>query len=98
MGGWVAVVGADDDLELAEHPARLFLVCAQNERPPTRSPYRLKLLLNEVETKVQAGGNKLLDDGAVFLDAVAKTLVGHVEEGRQTPALTTAITWSHCAG
>jgi hypothetical protein len=56
-------------------------------------------LENEVETKkFRPSGHKLADHGAVFGDAVAKALVGHVEEGGEPLALTTAITWSHCAG
>ena len=43
---------------------------------------------NEVETKkFRPAGDELADHGAVFGDAVAEALVGHVEEGHQLARL-----------
>ena len=49
---------------------------------------------------VQASGHKLGDHGAVFGDAIAKTLVGHVQKGGQLARLNRGdrSTWSHWAG
>ena len=72
-------------LQLGQHARRFFL--ARADAPTGRRRARRrgeKLFENEVETKKSgAGVDELADHRAVFGDAVAEALVGHVEEGDQ---------------
>ena len=88
MRGWVAVVGADDDFQLAEYPASFFLVLAQHREAADAFAVQAEALGERGGDKeVHARGHELADYRAVLLDAVAKALVGHVEEGGEFAGL-----------
>ena len=84
VGRRVAVVGADHDLELAQHTAHFFLVFAHHaQRADTLTVQAEALAEAGGHKKQQAGVNKLANHGAVFLQAITKALVSHVKERHQ---------------
>ncbi len=88
MRGRVGVVGADHDLQLAQHAGGFFLVGAQHGQAAHALAVQAEALgEGGGNEEAQAGSHELLDHRAVFLDAVAEALVGHVEEGRQALGL-----------
>ena len=79
MNRRVAVVGADGDFQLAEHALGFFLALAQHAQGAHTLSVEAEAFRERCGyKKVQAGGNKLADHGAVFGNAVTKALVGHV--------------------
>ncbi len=88
MRGRIGVVGADHDLQLAQHAGGFFLVGAQHGQAAHALAIQAEALGERGgNEEAQAGGDELLDHRTVFLDAVAEALVGHVEEGRQALGL-----------
>ena len=88
MCRWVGVVGSDGDLELAEHPVGLFFALAQDAQCPDPLAVEAEALGKRGRHKEgQTGRYKFGNDGAVFCDAVAEALIGHVQKGNQAPGL-----------
>ena len=84
MNGWVGVVGANDNFELTEHATGFFLVFAKHGEGANALAIQAETLAERGgNQEVQAGFDKLANHRAVFSYAVAKALVGHVEEGGQ---------------
>ena len=88
MRGRVGVVGADHDLELAQHAVGFFLVRCHHRQGAHALAVQAEALGERGRDKdVETGGHELADHGAVFLDAMAKALVGHVQERGQALGL-----------
>ena len=81
MRGRVAVVGADGELELAEHAGGFILALAHHGEGAHALAVETEALAERSgDEKAQASGRKFADDGAVFRQALTKALVGHIEE------------------
>ena len=84
----VGVVGADHALELAQHAVGfLFRRAHDAERADALAVEREALREAGGDEEVEAGVHEHADHRAVFGDAVAEALVGHVEEGHQVARL-----------
>ena len=88
MRGWVAVVGADHDFQLAQHLGRFFLAGAHHRQGAHALAVQAEAFAERGGDKdVEPRGHELADHRAVFGDALGKALVGHVEEGGQLAGL-----------
>ena len=88
MRGRVGVVGADHALELAQHATGFFLRHADDAQGTDALAVQREALGEAGgDEEVQAGVQELADHLAVFGNAFAKALVGHVEEGDQVAGL-----------
>jgi len=79
VNGWGGIVGANHNFELAEYASAFFFVDA-NHRQSTHALAIQAEALGERSghQEVEACCHKLANDGAVFLNAMTKALVGHV--------------------
>ncbi len=88
MGRWVAVVGADHDLELAQHAVGFFLALAQDGESTDAFTVQAEALAEAGrDEEGQARCGELGHRCTVFLQAVTKALVSHVEERHQATRL-----------
>jgi hypothetical protein len=88
VGRRVGVVGADDDLQLRQDLGGFVLGVADHvQRAHAFAVEREALGEGGGDEEAQAGLDELADDRAVFGDAVAEALVGHVQEGHQVAGL-----------
>ena len=88
VGGRVGVVGADDDFQLREHAGGFFLVIGDHRQGPHALAVQAEAFAERGGDKnIQPGSNKFANHCAVFGNAMAKALVGHIEEGDQVVGL-----------
>ena len=88
MNGRVGVVGANDDLELAQDAVSFFLVFAEHRQGTDTLAVKAEALAERGgDEKIQPGGGEFADDRAVFRNAVAKALVRHVQKRHEFVAL-----------
>ena len=81
VNGWVGVVGANHNFQLAQNAPALFFVCANHRQSAHALAVQAEALGERSRHKeVEASGHKFGNDGAIFRNAVAKALVGHVKE------------------
>ena len=84
LGGWAGVVGTNNDLHLTQHACRFLFAGAHHaERAHAFAVKREALRERGGHEKVHARGQELLHSRAVFGNAFAEALVGHVQKGDQ---------------